>query len=92
MFAAKLGLTQAVKFLPEPYCTEGLFALTGFGYSAAIWNVGVILGSGPAALPVVLGLWIWQWDDWKDSSFRTCLNPWHFEPPTFLPVHYNDMN
>jgi len=92
MAAVKLGLTQAVKFLPDPYCTSGLWALTGVGYSAAIWNVGVIAGSGPAAIPLVIGMWWWQWDDWRDSSYRTCQDPWHFEPPTFLPASYNDMN
>lgn len=92
MFAVKLGLTQAVKFLPDPYCTGGLWALAGVGYSAALWNVGVILGSGPAAIPVVVGLWWWQWDDWRDSSYRTCQDPWHFDPPTFLPNSHSDLN
>lgn len=91
MAVIKLGITQGVKFLPLDYCHGGLVALTGLGYSAAIWNVGVMLGSGPAALPLAIGLVIWQWGDWKASSYRTCLDPWHFEPPTFLPVSYNDM-
>lgn len=92
MAVVKLGVTQGVKFLPVPYCTTGLWALTGAGYGAAIWNIGVMLGSGPAALPLVAGLFWWQWDDWRDSSYRTCQDPWHFEPPTFLPASYNDMN
>lgn len=92
MAAVKLGLTQAVKFLPEPYCTNGLWGLTAAGYGAAIWNTGVMLGSGPAAIPFIIGLVWWQWDDWAFSSNRTCLDPWHFEPPTFLPVSHNDMN
>jgi hypothetical protein len=92
MTAVKLGVTQAIKFLPEAYCTSGLWVFTGLGYGATVWNVGVMLGSGPASIPLIVGLWWWQWDDWKDSSHRTCQDPWHFEPPTFLPTLYNDMN
>ncbi len=80
MAAVKIGLTQAVKFLPVPHCTAALWGLTASGYGAAIWNVGVMLGSGPAALPVAL-LLIWtQKLNWLKSSADTCRDPWHFEP------------
>lgn len=88
--AIKLGLTQAVKFAPEPVCTPGLFGLTAVGYGAALWNIGVMAGSGPAAIPVIIGLTWWQWDDWIQSSYRTCKDPWHFEPITFIPSNFND--
>jgi len=31
-----------------------VFTLAGSG--AALWNIGVMVGSGPAALPIVAGL------------------------------------
>lgn len=79
MVAIKLGVTQVVKFLPEPICTPGLFGLTVTGYGAAIWNVGVIMGSGPIALPLVVALTWWQWNPWLDSAANSCADPWHIE-------------
>jgi hypothetical protein len=80
MAAIKIGLTQAAKFFPEPYCEATLWSLTALGYGAAIWNVGVVLGSGPAALPVA-ALLIWtQKVHWHETSANTCADPWHFEP------------
>lgn len=36
---------------------------------AALCNIGVMAGSGPAALPVVVGLlWWWQWDNWTQDA------------------------
>jgi len=71
--AVKLGVTQGVKLLPEPYCQGGLMGLTVTGFGAAIWNVGVLLGSGPAALPVA-GVTIWYfWHDWWQDAKQDCV-------------------
>jgi hypothetical protein len=90
MAAVKLGVTQVVKFLPDPVCAGGLWALTGLGYGATLWNIGVMVGSGPAAIPFALGLWWWQSDNWMASSHRTCADPFHFEPPVFMSEAHND--
>lgn len=82
--AVKIGITQAFKFAPNDFCYPGLWGLTAAGYGAALWNIGVMLGSGPAALPVIIGLFWWQYDDWYRSSVRSCNDPWHFEPVTFF--------
>lgn len=68
----KLGVTQVVKVLPEPYCSSSLFGLTITGFGAAIWNVGTMLGSGPAAIPFIAGT-IWNfWDEWKLDAQSDC--------------------
>lgn len=82
--AIKIVVTQAIKFTPEPICTPGLWGLTTAGYGAALWNIGVMAGSGPAAIPAIVGLIWWQWDDWLLSSQRTCQDPWTMQPITFL--------
>lgn len=74
--AVKLGVTQGAKLLPEPYCQGGLMGLTVTGFGAAIWNVGVLLGSGPAALPFMLLLTGWGWEVWWQDAQQTCANPW----------------
>ena len=68
----KIGVTQAVKLTPKEFCEPGLLSLTLAGSGAALWNIGVIAGSGPAALPVVAGLWWWQWDNWNKAAVRDC--------------------
>lgn len=68
----KIGVTQAVKLTPKEFCEPGLMALTLGGSGAALWNIGVMAGSGPAAIPVVLGLWYWQWDNWTQDSISDC--------------------
>lgn len=68
----KIGVTQAVKLTPKEFCEPGLLSLTLAGSGAALWNIGVIAGSGPAALPVVAGLWWWQWDNWNKAAVDDC--------------------
>lgn len=68
----KLSVTQAVKLTPPVVCEPGLLGLTVGGYSLALWNIGVMAGSGPAAIPVALGLALWQWDSWAVDARDTC--------------------
>lgn len=68
----KLGATQVVKQMPPDICRPGLMGLTVGGYSAALWNIGVLAGSGLAAVPVALGLAIWQWDNWVANAQSQC--------------------
>ena len=72
ILAVKIGATQAVKQTPNEVCEPGLLGLTVAGYGAAVWNIGVMAGSGPAAIPVALGLALWQWDDWAMDARDTC--------------------
>lgn len=76
IFAVKLAVTQVVKLTPEPVCQPGLMGLTVVGYGSALWNIGVMAGSGPAAIPLILGLTLWQWDNWEKDAVKTCANPW----------------
>jgi hypothetical protein len=69
---AKIGATQGAKLLPEPYCEYSLFWLTVTGYGVALWNIGVMLGSGPAALPFVAAITWGFWDDWQVASQTDC--------------------
>lgn len=87
--AIKIGLTQAVKFAPEPFCREGLWVLTAAGYGAALWNIGVMAGSGLAAIPFIAALMIWQNDEWYISSIETCKNPWEVQSFSILSS-FND--
>jgi hypothetical protein len=73
MGVVKLGVTQLVKLTPQPYCTSGLMGLTLAGYGAALWNIGVMLGSGPAAIPVAVGVLGWQWDYLMADATVTCV-------------------
>lgn len=77
--ATKLAITQAVKLTPEPICEPGLMGLTVFGYNAAVWNVAVLAGSGPAALPFMLLLTGWGWEWWWADAQRTCADPWSWQ-------------
>jgi hypothetical protein len=79
MAVVKIGVTQAVKLTPPEVCEPGLFWLTIAGSGAAIWNVGVIAGSGPAAIPVAIGLWWWQWDNWQADAVMDCQKPFFLE-------------
>lgn len=72
ILAVKVGVTQAVKQTPTTICEPGLMGLTVAGYGAAAWNIGVMAGSGPAAIPVVVVLTIWQLDNWKTDAKHSC--------------------
>ena len=72
ILAVKVGVTQVVKQTPNEVCEPGLLGLTAAGYGAALWNIGVMAGSGPAAIPVALGLALWQWDSWAVDARDTC--------------------
>jgi hypothetical protein len=73
--AVKIGVTQAIKLTPKEVCEPGLFGLTIMGSGAALWNIGVIAGCGPAAIPVIIGLWWWQWDNWQTEAINDCKTP-----------------
>ena len=45
---------------------------------AAAWNIGVMAGSGPAAIPVALWLALWQWDSWTVDVLDTSMFNQHF--------------
>lgn len=75
IFAVKLAVTQVVKVTPTPICQPGLLGLTAAGYGAAMWNIGVMAGSGPAAIPLMIGLTVWQWENWEKDAVKTCANP-----------------
>lgn len=77
--AVKIGVTQAIKLTPKEVCEPGLFGLTIMGSGAALWNIGVIAGCGPAAIPVIIGLWWWQWDNWQTEAINDCKTPFSFE-------------
>jgi len=70
--AVKLVATQAAKLTPEPWCSALLYHLTWQGFGLALWNPGVMLGSGPAALPVIAALWVWRHEAWKEDALKTC--------------------
>lgn len=75
IFAVKLAVTQVVKVTPTPICQTGLLGLTAAGYGAALWNIGVMIGSGVAAIPLILGLTIWQWENLEKDAVKVCDNP-----------------
>lgn len=82
---AKIALTQAAKFTPEPYCHHIIWGFTAVGYSAALWNIGVITThTWFVALPFIIGLVVWQASPWAESSIRTCQDPFEFQPPVFV--------
>jgi hypothetical protein len=80
ILAVKLAATQAAKLTPTEYCEPLLYWLTAQGFGLALWNLGVFAGSGPAALPVIAGVWAWQHEHWKDDAVKTCKNPWNRQP------------
>lgn len=73
--AVKIGATQAIKLTPPEICEPGLLGLTASGYGAALWNIGVMAGSGLAAIPIVMGLTVWQWENWTADARTTCASP-----------------
>ncbi len=77
--AVKMGATQAIKLAPSEVCEPGLFGLTVAGFGAALWNIGVIAGCGPAAIPFIIGLTWWQWDTWQASAIEDCKKPFLLE-------------
>ena len=77
----KVALTQAVKLTPPAICEPGLMGFAVFGYGAALWNLGVLAGSGPAALPFAVGLAIWQGPVWLDDSRIVCASPFEWRLP-----------
>lgn len=76
--ATKIAVTQAVKLTPPEICEPGLTGLTLGGFGAALWNIGVMAGSGPAAIPIILvGGWF-LFDPAVDDAKKTCADPWAF--------------
>lgn len=74
----KLAVTQVVKLTPLEICEPGLTGLALGGFGAAIWNIGVMAGSGPAAIPIILvGGWF-LFDPAVANSKQTCADPWAF--------------
>ena len=74
--ATKIAVTQVVKLTPAPVCEPGLFWLTVLGYNAALWNLAVLAGSGPAAVPLMVLMTGWGWEPWWVDAQRTCAHPW----------------
>lgn len=70
--AVKIGVTQGAKLLPGQYCEHSLFGLTVTGFGASFWNIGVMLGSGLAALPVFVAVTWGFWDRWLDNAQQDC--------------------
>lgn len=81
IFVVKLAVTNLIKLTPIEMCRPGLFTATLSGSFGALWNIGVICGSGPAAIPVILALWIWQWNSWWDAAYVDCIEPTQFHWP-----------
>ena len=76
--ATKIVITQAVKLTPPVVCEPGLTGLALGGFAAALWNIGVMAGSGPAALPLIVvggGLF---WESFVADAKATCADPWAF--------------
>lgn len=73
--ATKIAVTQTVKLTPAPVCKPGLMVLTVFGYNAALWNIGVMAGSGPAAIPVMALITWFGWTPWWEDAQQVCANP-----------------
>ena len=74
--AVKIVATQAVKFTPPILCEPGLMALTITGYNAALWNLALLAGSGPAAIPFMVILTGIGWEVWWQDAQQTCAHPW----------------
>jgi hypothetical protein len=80
ILAVKLIATQAAKMTPMAFCWPFTFGATATGFGLALWNAGVMLGSGPAALPLVAGLWWWRWDAWRAETTEVCERGLDFSP------------
>ena len=72
MAVAKLGTVQVIKQTPQHICEPGLMGFSLVGSGAALWNLGVIAGAGPAAFPVIAALWAFKWDDWVIDAKTNC--------------------
>ena len=72
MLVVKLGMNEAIKHTPTETCEPLLMFSTMLGSGAALWNIGIIAWSGPAAIPVAAMLWAWQWDNWTQDSVNDC--------------------
>ena len=72
MIVVKLGVNEAIKHTPTETCEPLLMFSTMLGSGAALWNIGIMAGSGPAAIPVAAMLWAWQWDNWTQDSVNDC--------------------
>jgi len=79
ILVVKLGATQAFKVAPKEVCESGLYWSTGLGYSAALFNVGVLAGSGAAALPAIIALWAWRDEAWQADATRNCRVKYPYE-------------
>jgi hypothetical protein len=62
----KVALTQVVKLTPPEICEPGLTGLAG---------------SGPAALPLAVGLAMWQGPVWFADSQIVCAQPYQWRLP-----------
>ena len=91
ILAVKLALVQGIKLTPKPICEPGLVAASTVGYGLALWNIGVMLGSGPASLPLTGALIYFSWSDWKLDAIATCNDPWHYYSIPF-ESYFNDKN
>jgi len=76
--ATKIVITQAVKLTPPVVCEPGLTGLALGGFGAALWNIGVMAGSGPAALPLIVVGGGFFWDAFVADAKATCADPWAF--------------
>lgn len=81
--AVKFGLTQVIKSTPKDFCEPGLFIFTLAGSGAAIWNIALLAGCGPAAFPLIAGLWFWQWDNWRLDAKNDCVRSQEFIEQNF---------
>lgn len=74
--ATKMAITQAVKLTPPAICEPGLVGLSLGGFGAALWNIAVMAGSGPAALPLIVVGGGLLWESSVADAKATCADPW----------------
>lgn len=74
--ATKIAVTQAVKLAPPVVCEPGLVGLSLGGFGAAVWNIAVMAGSGPAALPLIVVGGGLLWEPFAADAKATCADPW----------------
>lgn len=81
--AAKVVLNTGIKLTPKEVCEPGLFMSTLAGTGAALWNIALICGSAPAAIPIIAALWFVYWDEWQEAAVRDCEESHQFMAQTF---------
>lgn len=74
--ATKIAITQAFKLTPPVVCEPGLLGLSLGGFGAALWNIAVLAGSGPAALPLIVVGGGLLWESSVADAKATCADPW----------------